>query len=280
MMLPILSSAQKFPSIADKSISIDGINIAYKDEGEGQIILCLHALGHSSKDFSTLYKLPLEKYRIIALDFPGQGISTFSSIPASSNFYYTITNKFIQQLDLRNIIILGNSIGGAVAIRIANNNPNVRLLSLSNPAGLDKRGFIAPVFLNIMVYFFQKGVKNKASFQRQFESYYKNVLIRDSAFERRNEIVNDAYRLAPLLVQGWSSFKLKEEDLRLIIKNISCPVLFTWAMKDKFVQFGRNKRAISEFKKKTLIKYPIGHTPYIEIPERFNGDLISFIESH
>lgn len=280
MMLPMLSSAQKFPSIADKSISIDGINIAYKDEGEGQIILCLHALGHSSKDFSTLYKLPLEKYRIIALDFPGQGISTSSSNPASSNFYYTIANKFIQLLDLRNIIILGNSIGGAVAIRIANNNPNVRLLSLSNPAGLDKRGFIAPVFLNFMVYFFQKGVKNKASFQRQFESYYKNVLITDSAFERRNEIVNDACRLAPLLVQGWSSFKLKEEDLRPIIKNISCPVLFTWAMKDKFVQFGRNKRAISEFKKQTLIKYPIGHTPYIEIPERFNVDLISFIESH
>lgn len=280
MMLPMLSSAQKFPSIADKSISINGINIAYKDEGEGQIILCLHALGHSSKDFSTLYKLPLEKYRIIALDFPGQGISTSSSNPASSNFYYTITNKFIQQLDLRNIIILGNSIGGAVAIRIANNNPNVRLLSLSSPAGLDKRGFIAPVFLNFMVYFFQKGVKNKASFQRQFESYYKNVLITDSAFERRNEIVNDAYRLASLLVQGWSSFKLKEEDLRPIIKNISCPVLFTWAMKDKFVQFGRNKRAISEFKKHTLIKYPIGHTPYIEIPERFNNDLISFIESH
>jgi pimeloyl-ACP methyl ester carboxylesterase len=68
--------------------------------------------------------------------------------------------------------------------------------------------------------------------------------------------------------------------LRPIIKNISCPVLFTWAMKDKFIQFGRNKKAISKFKKQNLIKYPIGHTPYIEIPERFNNDLISFIENH
>lgn len=122
----MIGLTQKFPSIADKSVNIDGLNIAYKDEGKGQIILCLHALGHSSKDFSTLYNLPLEKYRVIALDFPGQGISTSSSIPASSNFYYSITNKFIQQLDLRNIVIVGNSIGGAVAIRIANSNPNVR----------------------------------------------------------------------------------------------------------------------------------------------------------
>ena len=280
ILFPMISFAQKLPSIADKSVNIDGINIAYKDEGAGQVILCLHALGHSSKDFTSLYNLPLEKYRVIALDFPGQGHSSSSSLPASSILYYSIANKFIQLLELKNIIIVGNSIGGAVAIRIAGSNPNVKLLSLSNPAGLDKRGLIAPLFLNFMIHFFQRGVKNKPSFQRQFELYYKNVLITDSALERKNEIINDAYLLAPLLVQGWTSFKLKEEDLRPIIKHISCPVLFTWAMKDKFVQFGRNKKAISEFKKQNLIKYPIGHTPYIELPERFNNDLISFIENH
>ncbi|MFN5424319.1 MAG: alpha/beta fold hydrolase, partial [Bacteroidota bacterium] len=280
ILFPMIGLAQKLPSIADKSVNIDGITIAYKDEGAGQVILCLHALGHSSKDFTSLYHLPLEKYRVIALDFPGQGNSSTTSVPVSSSFYYSLTNKFIQLLELKNIIIVGNSIGGAVAIRIANDNPNVKLLSLSNPAGLDERGFIAPVFLNFMIHFFQRGVKNKPSFQHQFEQYYKKVLVTDSALERRNEIINDAYRLAPLLVQGWTSFKLKEEDLRPIIKNISCPVLFTWAMKDKFVQFGRNKKAIAEFKNQSLIKYPIGHTPYIELPERFNTDLLGFIESH
>jgi hypothetical protein len=33
-------------------------------------------------------------------------------------------------------------------------------------------------------------------------------------------------------------------------------------------------------KQQALIKYPIGHTPYIELPERFNNDLLSFIENH
>jgi len=219
ILFPMIGLAQKLPSIADKSVNIDGINIAYKDEGAGQVILCLHALGHSSKDFTSLYHLPLEKYRVIALDFPGQGNSSTTSIPVSSSFYYSITNKFIQLLELKNIIIVGNSIGGAVAMRIANDNPNVKLLSLSNPAGLDKRGLIAPVFLNFMIHFFQRGVKNKPSFQRQFEQYYKKVLVIDSALERRNEIINDAYRLAPLLVQGWTSFKLKEEYLRPIFNN-------------------------------------------------------------
>ena len=276
----MIDSANGFPSIADKTINIDGINIAYKDEGTGQVILCLHALGHSSKDFASLYKLPSEKFRIIALDFPGQGLSSPSLVPVSSNFYFGLTSKFIQLLDLKNIIVIGNSIGGAVAIRIANGNPNVRLLSLSNPAGLDKRGFIAPFFLNYMIHFFQKGVKNNPSFQLQFENYYKKVLITESALNRRAEIVNDGYRLSPLLVQGWSSFKLDEEDLRPFIKNINCPVLFTWAMKDKFVQFGRHKNSIKQFHNYTLLEYPIGHTPYLEMPEKFNDDFIDFINNN
>jgi 4,5:9,10-diseco-3-hydroxy-5,9,17-trioxoandrosta-1(10),2-diene-4-oate hydrolase len=217
--------------------------------------------------------------RIIAIDFPGQGQSSASEIAASSNYYFNITNKFIQLLGLKNIILIGNSIGGAVAIRLANNNPNIKLLSLSNPAGLDKRGFIAPFFLNYMVRFFEKGVKKESTFKRKFQKYYEKVLLTDSASSRRSEIINDAYPLAPLLVQGWSSFKQGDEDLRPLIKNINCPVLFTWAMKDGFVRFSRNKQAIKLFKNYTFIKYPIGHTPYIETPERFYNDLLYFIKN-
>ena len=280
ILVPMLGSAKDFPSIADQFINIDGINIAYKDAGNGQVILCLHALGHSSKDFSSLYNLPLDEYRIIALDFPGQGLSTSSKIPASSSFYFTITNKFIELLGLKNIIIIGNSIGGAVAIRLASKNSNVKLVSLSNPAGLDKRGFIATFFLNYMIHFFQKGVNNEPSYIRKFEKFYQKVLLSDRAFARRAEIVNDAYPLASLLVEGWSSFKLEEEDIRPLIKHITCPVLFTWAMKDGFVRFARNKQAIKQFRNYALLKYPIGHTPYLEMPERFNNDFLDFIKNN
>jgi Tol biopolymer transport system component len=95
-------------------------------------------------------------------------------------------------------------------------------LSLSNPGGLDKRGLIAPFYLNYMINFFQKGVNNSPKFQKKFEAYYKRVLITDSSKSRRNEITQDGYRLAPLLVQAWTSFKSNEEDLRPMIKTIHC----------------------------------------------------------
>jgi len=268
--------AQLLPSIADKFVEIENLKIAYKDEGSGQVVLCLHALGHSSKDFLSLYNLPLTNFRIITIDFPGHGISDKTNQSVSSTYFAKITVEFIKKLDLKNLIVVGNSIGGATAIRIASNNSNVKMLSLSNPAGLDKKGWLAPFFLNYMISFFQKGVDKKANFQDKFSKYYNKVLTSDTALHRKNEIVKDSYRLAPTLVQGWTSFKQDEEDLRTLIETVNCPVLFTWGMNDKFVQFGRNKKAIEKFKNYKLIKYKIGHTPYIECPDLFLKDFQEF----
>ena len=262
--------AQTLPSIADKFVEIENLKIAYKDEGSGQVVLCLHALGHSSKDFLSLYSLPHNNFRMISIDFPGQGISDNPNQTISSTYFAKITDEFIKKLDLKNLIIIGNSIGGATAIRIASNNANIRMLVLANPAGLDKKGWLAPLFLNYMIHFFQNGVDKKANFQDKFSKYYNKVLTSETALVRKNEIVKDAYRfglktyrLAPILVQGWTSFNKAEEDLRPLIETVNCPVLFTWGMNDKFVQFDRNKKAIEKFNNYKLIKYKIGHTPYI-----------------
>ena len=48
-------------------------------------------------------------------------------------------------------------------------------------------------------------------------------------------------------------------------------------MKDKFVQFSRNVKAIKQFSNYSLLRYPIGHTPYIETPEMFKNDLLFFL---
>ena len=272
--------AQTLPSIADKFIDIENLKIAYKDEGSGQVVLCLHALGHSSKDFLSLYSLPHNNFRIVSIDFLGHGISDNPNKTISSTYFAKITDEFIKKLDLKNLIIVGNSIGGATAIRIASNNDNIRKLFLANPAGLDKRGWLAPLFLNYMIHFFQNGVDKKANFQDEFLKYYNKVLTSDTALARKNEIVKDAYKLAPLLVQGWKSFKQAKEDLRSLIETINCPVLFTWCMNDKFVQFDRNKIAIEKFNNYKLIKYQIGHTPYIECPDLFLKDFQDYLINH
>jgi pimeloyl-ACP methyl ester carboxylesterase len=270
--------AQPFPSIADKFIEIDSLQIAYKDQGEGQIILCLHAMSSSSKDFALSFDSLAKNFRVITIDFPGHGRSSPSTEFVASRNYKKTVEQFIDKLHLKNIIIIGNSIGGAVAIRLANNNSNIKALVLSNPGGLDKKGFPSGLVLKYMANFFRKGERGEPSFQKKFERYYKKVLPNDTAALRREEITKDAYKHSPLLVQAWTSFNEPEEDLRPLIKNITCPVLFAWAMKDKYVAYNRNKKAISQFSNATVIKYAqAGHTPYVETPQLFIKDMLAFL---
>lgn len=272
-------NAQQLPSIANSSIKIENTEIAYKDSGKGQVIICLHAIGHSSSDFQPLYCLPLDTYRIIAIDFPGHGRSGKPLKPISATYFKSIVDSFTEKLGLKNIIIVGNSIGGATAVRVASSNPNVKAIALANPGGFDKRGLLSPLFLNYMVNFFKKGEKGDAKFARSFSNFYNKVLVTDTAAKRREEIIKSAYQVAPLLVQAWQSFGRKEEDLRPLIKTIHCPVLFTWAMKDKIVRFGRNKKAIAQFEIAQLLRYDIGHTPYVECPEAFINDFRNFLST-
>lgn len=276
-----MASAQtlSFPSIADKQAIIEDVTIAYKDEGRGKILLCLHPIGHSSKDFASLFAgLNTDHYRIVALDFPGHGRSGMGKGKATATYYFSIVSQFIASLDLKNVIVVGNSIGGATGIRLAASNPNVRSLILSNPGGLDKGGFFAKLFLGHMVRFFRKGVLSRPSFQRKFESYYHKVLPSELAKNRRQEITKDAYRLAPLLQQAWAGFNTPEEDLRPLINQISCPVLFAWCVNDKYVQLDRSRKAMESFANFSLVTYEAGHSPYLECPDQFIKDLESFIE--
>jgi len=55
--------------------------------------------------------------------------------------------------------------------------------------------------------------------------------------------------------------------------------LLYFAVKKK-CRFYKKKKAIDVFSNHTLIKYSIGHTPYLEIPEKFKFDLFQFIENN
>lgn len=58
-------------------------------------------------------------YRVIALDFPGQGNSGSDTQPASGTRYAHLLEGFIDELNIRPAVLLGNSIGGAAAVRYA-----------------------------------------------------------------------------------------------------------------------------------------------------------------
>ena len=108
--------------------------VHYVDEGVGEPILFLHG----NPTWSFLYRgiiIRLRKrFRCIALDYPGFGLSAH---PA--NYGYTpgeqasTVRSFVRELDLRNLTIMGQDWGGPIGMRVAIDElPRLRALVMSN----------------------------------------------------------------------------------------------------------------------------------------------------
>ncbi len=126
----------KFPRRKSKAIS-------YREAGAGQALVLLHGIGSSSA--SWLFQLEtLQGYRLIAWDAPGYGESDFlkSREPRVSE-YADALHAFLERLLLKDVVLVGNSLGCLMAAAYAAAHPErVRSMLLLGPAaghGGDKK---------------------------------------------------------------------------------------------------------------------------------------------
>jgi 4,5:9,10-diseco-3-hydroxy-5,9,17-trioxoandrosta-1(10),2-diene-4-oate hydrolase len=103
------------------------------------------------------------------------------------------------------------------------------------------------------------------------------VLPGQPAAEQRARIVAAGSELAPVLHEAWRSFGAPEADLRALAPRVACPVLFAWAVRDRFIQLRRNLPAIARFPQATLARFRAGHAPHLETPDAFEEAVESFL---
>lgn len=96
------------------------IEIAYfLRRGQKETVLYLHGLGCSKSDFLGATELELlQAHTLIAIDFPGHGESSYQENLGMDDLV-EIVNLFCEKLDLNNIVLIGHSMGGLVALLFA-----------------------------------------------------------------------------------------------------------------------------------------------------------------
>jgi len=122
-------------------VEINGGRLHYIDEGEGEVILCLHG----EPSWSFLYRkmiAPLKKnYRVIAPDFFGFGRSDkfTKQQDYSFNMHYRTLIKFIQKTELKNITLVVQDWGGLIGLSVLGKHPElfkrVVIMNTSLPIG-------------------------------------------------------------------------------------------------------------------------------------------------
>jgi 4,5:9,10-diseco-3-hydroxy-5,9,17-trioxoandrosta-1(10),2-diene-4-oate hydrolase len=179
---------------------LEGVRLAYDDEGQGPAVVCLHAIGHGAGDFARFRRAFAADYRVLAPDWPGQGNSGDDPVPPSVGRYAELLGLFLDRLGLEKAALVGNSIGGAAALRYAADHPDrVTALVLENPGGLDPGGRLSRMAIGLMVAMFRGGERRAWWFGRAFRAYYATVLTEPAARGQREKIVAAGYELAPTL---------------------------------------------------------------------------------
>jgi pimeloyl-ACP methyl ester carboxylesterase len=117
------------PRIAYRTAKIDGMDIFYREAGpkDAPAILLLHAYPSSSFMFRNLIPLLMDRYHVVAPDFPGYGQS---SAPPADQYAYTFenfadaTSELAEKLGLKTYAIYcGPDVGSYVGFRLATMHP-------------------------------------------------------------------------------------------------------------------------------------------------------------
>jgi pimeloyl-ACP methyl ester carboxylesterase len=127
-------------SRAVHTIEIKNQKIKYFDVGKGRPVILLHGLGSSSFSWLPTLLASGRDLRLIAPDQIGHGRSDKPHIEYRISEFVEYLEAFIQKLDLKEVDLVGNSLGGWIAGRLAVKRPDlVRRLILVCSAGLQPR---------------------------------------------------------------------------------------------------------------------------------------------
>jgi len=117
-------------------VEINGRMIRYFQTGNGEDILLIHGSMGSIEDWETLYPLLKDRYRVTAIDRPGIGFSDIKDKDYTIEGNAKIAREIIKKLDLKNVLIVGHSRGGAIALRMAiDYDENIKGYLLLAPIG-------------------------------------------------------------------------------------------------------------------------------------------------
>lgn len=239
----------------------------YVDEGQGDVLLLLHGLFGALSNWDSVINTFSDRYRVVIPLLP---IYEMPLRQASLEGLVAFIERFVHQKNLTDLTLLGNSLGGHLAILYTFKNPeNVRRLVLTGSSGLfengmggsfPKRGSYDYIAERVAYTFYDPKVASKELIDEVFEittsipKCMSIVAIAKSA--QRNNVAKDLYR-------------------------IQVPTLLVWGLNDTITpaEVGHEfNRLIAESELYFIDK--CCHAPMMECPDRFNELLNSWLSRH
>ena len=258
-----------------------GITMHYHEAGSGErgAVLFVHGSGPGASGWSNFkanYPFLAEHgYRTIVPDTMGYGYSTkpeegtFSLSDVAAQY-----KGLLDSIGVERATVVGNSQGGAIAITLALDYPElVEKLVLMAPGGLETREtYMEMEGIKAMIRVLYKEGISKETMRKVFK-----LQLHDES-KITDEIIEERYQVA--------TTQHKDNIARIVVRNqedrlseIRCPVLCFWGADDKFCpSTGAAKIAANCPRSKTMLISRCGHWVMVEYEALFNNLTLQFLD--
>lgn len=271
-----------------KTIRVRGATIGFRECGSGSPVVLLHGVGESSFGWLGTMAHLAPRHRVVVPDFPGSGASDPSPSGYHSHVLSELIGDFLKAVGLERAVLVGNSFGGIVALRLALNRPGqVEGLVLADSAGLGLE--ITPAAALVLVPWLADAVMTLAlnpagAAQRAWlrrRLYFADArrapfewLIDQARLGRNPDFLRATIESlrAGLAVFGQSDVVVNR------LHEIQQPVLVLWGEQDGIVPVAHAHRAARMLPQGRCRTIPdCGHMPHLEQPQEFRRLLDEFL---
>ena len=267
-----------------RGVRADGLHISYLTAGEGPLLLLLHGAGDNALDWRWVLPALARTHHVYAPDFPGSNDSVKPDADYSPAFFERFVAGFLDALGIERAAMVGNSLGGLIALRLALSEPaRVGALVLVDSAGLGRSVTFALRSLTTPGYGELSIAWSKTPAGAAGRAWAKARLLFAHPQLAPAGWTAEQYRLAQLpgfLEAALAALRAQmdpggqREVLLDRLPHLESPTLVVWGALDRVFPSSQGRDAASRLPKGSLALIPeCGHMPHVERPDRFAAAL-------
>ncbi len=229
----------------------------YIDEGQGDVLLLLHGLMGELSNWDTVIHTFKDQYRIIVPVLPIYDMPLLTTGVKTLTKFFT---KFVKHLGLENFILVGNSLGGHIALMYAvKNQSKLKAMVLAGSSGLYENSF-GGSFPRRESYDY---IKEKVEF-----TFYSPETATKELVDEVFATLNNRERVIRVIAIAKSAIR---HNMAADMGKIKIPVGLIWGRNDRVTP----PEVAEEFHERLPNSElhwidQCGHAPMMEQPEEFN----------